>query len=82
MQKEKVNSREAILKHITKIDEYFNNKEHVPESEGHEALLMIGMYAKEKAKYSFRVGLMSSFRTLFFTHFIFPYLNLFQFLYL
>ena len=27
-------------------------------------------------------GLMSSFRTLFFTHFIFPYLNLFQFLYL
>ena len=28
------------------------------------------------------VGLMSSFRTLFFTHFIFPYLNLFQFLYL
>lgn len=56
MQKEKVNSREAILKHITKIDEYFNNKEHVPESEGHEALLMIGMYAKEKAKYSFRVS--------------------------
>ena len=27
-------------------------------------------------------GFMSSFRTLFFTHFIFPYLNLFQFLYL
>ena len=31
---------------------------------------------------AFSVGLMSSFRTLFFTHFIFPYLNLFQFLYL
>ena len=29
-----------------------------------------------------KIGLMSSFRTLFFTHFIFPYLNLFQFLYL
>lgn len=29
-----------------------------------------------------QLGLTSSFRTLFFTHFIFPYLNLFQFLYL
>ena len=27
MQKEKVDSKEVLLKHIAKIDEYFNNKE-------------------------------------------------------
>ena len=37
---------------------------------------------KVEVKYYTKNGLMSSFRTLFFTHFIFPYLNLFQFLYL
>ena len=41
----------------------------------------IGM-DKYQEKFEENIGLMSSFRTLFFTHFIFPYLNLFQFLYL
>ena len=42
-------------------------------------------FNKEKGKSiatNILYGFMSSFRTLFFTHFIFPYLNLFQFLYL
>ena len=56
MQKEKIDSKEVLLKQITKIDGYFNNKKPVPEDEGRKALLMIGMYAKEKAKYSVRVS--------------------------
>lgn len=50
MQKEKVDSKEVLLKQLTKINEYFNNKEHVPENEARKALLMIGMFAKEKEK--------------------------------
>ena len=56
MQRERTDSKEVLLKQITKIDEYFNNKKPVPEDEGRKALLMIGMYAKEKEKYSVRVS--------------------------
>ncbi len=34
MQKEKIDSKEVLLKQITKIDEYFNTKKPVPEDEG------------------------------------------------
>ena len=49
MNKEKVNSvnsKEVLLKQISKIDEYFNNKETIPEDEARKALLMIGMASK------------------------------------
>ena len=55
MQKEKVDSKEVVLKQISKVNEYFNTKKPVPEDEGRRALLMIGMYAKVKEKDSSKV---------------------------
>lgn len=46
MQKEKVNSKEVLLKQISKINEYFNNKETIPEDEAVKTLLMVGMASK------------------------------------
>lgn len=46
MQKEKVDSKEVLLKQISKINEYFNNKETVPEDEALKTLLMVGMASK------------------------------------
>ena len=41
MQKEKVDSKEVLLKQISKIDEYFNKKEPIPYEEALKTLLMI-----------------------------------------
>ena len=52
MQKEKVDSKEVLLKHIAKIDEYFNNKEPIPYEEAHNVLLLVGMLSKIKEQES------------------------------
>ena len=46
MQKEKVDSKEVLLKQISKIDEYFNKEEPIPYEEKRKTSLMIGMAAK------------------------------------
>ena len=41
MYKEKVDSKEVLLKQISKVDEYFNNEEEIPYEEALKTLLMI-----------------------------------------
>ena len=43
MQKEKVDSKEVLLKQISKIDEYFNKEEPIPYEEKRKTSLMIGL---------------------------------------
>lgn len=52
MQKEKVDSKEVLLKHIAKIDEHFNNKEPIPYEEARNVLLLVGMLSKIKEQES------------------------------
>ncbi len=46
MQKEKVDSKEVLLKQISKIGEYYNKEEPIPYEEKSKTLLMIGMASK------------------------------------
>lgn len=56
MDKEKTNSKEILLKQIALIDKYFDNKEKVPYEEAMKTLLMIGVFSKEKEKYSVKIS--------------------------
>ena len=56
MDKEKTNSKEILLKQIALIDKYFDNKAKVPYEEAMKTLLMIGVFSKEKEKYSVKIS--------------------------
>ncbi len=52
MNEEKNNIKEILLKQISLIDKYFDNKEEIPYEEARKTLLMVGIVSKEKEKYS------------------------------
>lgn len=52
MNEEKNNIKEILLKQISLIDKYFDNKEEIPYEEARQTLLMVGIVSKEKEKYS------------------------------
>ena len=74
------NKQEMII-HLGKIRDFYKEYSQL-KNENQELRIQVSSREKVASKYKETIGLMSSFRTLFFTHFIFPYLNLFQFLYL
>ena len=52
MNEEKNNIKEILLKQISLIDKYFDNKEEISYEEARKTLLMVGIVSKEKEKYS------------------------------
>ena len=52
MNEEKNNIKEILLKQISLIDKYFDNKEEIPYEEARKTLFMVGIVSKEKEKYS------------------------------